>query len=142
MDFHIKRNINKRRELWDELQKLRAEKEAALDSISNTDAGDILFDEKEKEYSERIEQVYNLLFYLEYPEPKNTWFRTFSESFKTGNAIRISQKQAEIFIRYSEQSHEHETGRGTSYYCKVGNRGFKCQVFTIREPAYLTITEL
>ena len=140
MDWNIRRNYKERCELYEQYKKLSAEKETALEKLD--DADDETFWKVADDYSRKMNALLNRVFYLEYPEPRNAWFKTFSESFKTGENQKISQKQAAIFMRYGEQKHEYESGRGTSYFCRVGNRGFKCQVFTEREPAYITIIEL
>lgn len=142
MDWSIRRNIKERDNLWKQIQKMKQDKEAAWDAIDDLDdeSWDEEFDRIAKEYD--TTNLFNKMFYLEYPESRNEWYKGFVQSFGVCKNKRISNKQAEIFTRYCEAEHEYSYGRGSNYYGRCGNLGIKCTVFTIHEPAYVTIIEL
>ena len=133
------RNANERAELWRRLMEIHAERESALASVpvDNDEVYDAVWDK----FSSMETAVYNKWFFLDYPEPKNAWFRGFAESFGECKDKRISEKQAGVFMKYMEESHNPEYGRGTSYYCRIGNVGYKLTMFPSHKPGYLTTTK-
>lgn len=136
MKSKIDRQIETRRELT----RLEEEKKTAIKAVE--DAPDEVWDAVYNKYASEISRLHSVLFYLDYPEPRNAWFKNFCKSFGKCEARRITYKQAEIFMRYGEHAHYYESGRGTTYYCSVDGIGYKCLVFTEREPAYLYTVKL
>ena len=138
----VLRNIEKRDELVRqarEMEKLKKEAYKALDPDMDDDEWYEATAKLDKEYD--FCKLLNKAHALEYPEARNKWFKEFVESFGTCESRRISQKQAAVFVRYSEESHYKDWGRGMTYYVRCNGKLIKTMVFTEREPAYVTITE-
>lgn len=77
--------------------------------------------------------------WLEYPEPRNDWFKSFICSFGMCDDRRISSKQMDIIERYAEREHEPEHGYGITYRCRIGVLRIKATRFPQR--CYVTISE-
>lgn len=141
MDWNIRRNYKERQELWRKAQELDRAKLEAFDAIPDElddDEYNAEFDRIREEYDST--PLYTKLLALEYRECRNDWFRNFVKSFGVCESKRISYKQAQVMLRYSEQRHEYRPGRGMDYYVRVGNLFVKTQDFG--NTAYITITEL
>lgn len=147
----MKSTYEQRRELWDTLTALKVERQtkvAALNAEDEATPGgmtDEQWDEKHDaicaEYEPRIEQAYRRWFWLQYKQTRNEWFQRFVESFGICDSRRITRKQGEIFAKYSEMNHDHESGRGTKYFVRVNGKCVRTTVFGPHEPCYVTIIE-
>ena len=139
-DWSIKRN-------WDERKALQAQITARKKALQ--DAIDLISDELEdKEYWEAVDKIYEKyscvelsakMDALEYKETRNDWFEQFVNSFGLCESKRITRKQGDVFVRYSEPAHYRQTGRGSDYYVWVDDMFIKTTVFSQHEPCYITI---
>lgn len=143
---HIRRNWDERKTIWDKADELEKMQNAELDTLYaddsiSDDEIDALDDKIHKKYAE-IWTLRSRAQWLEYPQARNSWFTDFVKSFGLVKNKQISQKQADVFEKYSEKAHWHEYGRGTRYRVRVGNLCIETLRFTRNEPCYLTITEI
>ena len=125
------RNEDQRRRIAARIEALEAERDAALQALEEAD--DDIYYATDDRYRAMIFRLIDEKHFLEYPEPRNKWFRDFAESFETCKSRRISKKQADIFAKYGE------CHQGTTYGCRVNNRGYEMTYYA--RDAYLRITE-
>lgn len=143
MNWDISRNYAERRKLFESAQAMENQRKAEVEALP-----DELTDEAWEKALEEIHERFNTLpihlkiMALEYPKTRNEWFINFVKSFGVCQDRRITRKQGDIFARYGEPNHERESGRGLSYCVRVENLFVKCTLFSIHEPAYVTITEV
>lgn len=147
----MKSIFEQRREWWNALDALKAERKAKVDALIAEDEAtpgglsDEQWDERHDaiyaEYEPRIDQAYRRWFWLQYRQTRNEWFQKFVESFGMCESRRITRKQGEIFAKYSEMNHDHDSGRGTTYYVRCNGKCIKTTTFSKHEPCYVTIIE-
>lgn len=143
MNGRILRNWEQRKALQERISEMNLKREAELDALS-----DELTDEEYDTASDSIWERYDTsalhrkMFSLEYKESRNKWFKNFVQSFGLCDAKRITRKQGEILMRYSEPNHERESGRGMKYFVRVDNLFITTQVFSEREPCFVTIEQI
>jgi len=147
----MKSIYEQRREWWNTLTALKTEMQAKVDALTAEDEAlpggmpDEQWDERHDaihaEYEPRIDQAARRWFWLQYKQTRNEWFKRFVESFGLCDSRRITRKQGEIFMRYSEMSHDYESGRGTTYYVRCDGKCIRTRVFSQHEPCYVTIIE-
>lgn len=139
-NWMIKRNWEERKALQTKITEMENKRKELLDAIP-----DELDDEEYYSESERIFKEYSAvelvkkLDALEYKESRNEWFKQFVQSFGVCEERRITRKQGDVFVRYSEPNHERESGRGINYFVWVGDLFIKTTVFSQHEPCYVTI---
>ena len=141
VNYYIQRNLNKRKELFALVKAMEAQKQIAIDSL-DTALSDEEWDQKIDEIDQKFDTMPIIIkiHSLEHPESRNEWFRKFVQSFGICESKRITRKQADIFYRYSEGNHDHESGRGLSYFVNVNNLFCECRIYP--ECAYVTIREI
>lgn len=143
MDYSISRNMNERLSISRKIAAMQVQRATELDNIP-----DGLSDDEYNNTAEAIWNRYNIIplikkaAALEYKESRNEWFKKFVLSFGTCENKRITYKQGSVFRTYSEQTHEHQTGRGTKYHVWVGNLFITTTIFSEHEPAFVTIETL
>ena len=140
-----------RHEWWKALTALEAEKNVKIDALMTEDEAlpdgmteeqwNARWDEIEAEFNDRIDQAARRYFWLQYKQTRNEWFQKFVESFGLCESRRITRKQGEVFMRYSEANHDHESGRATTYYVRCNDKCIKTTTFSQHEPCYVTIIE-
>lgn len=142
MNWTIKRNWEERKALQAEMVEREKKREEALNAIP-----DDLEDEEYYELSEKIFKEYSnvelakKIVALEYKESRNEWFKQFVQPFGICEERRITRKQGDVFVKYSEPNHERESGRGINYFVWVGDLFIKTTVFSQHEPCYVTINK-
>lgn len=143
MNGRILRNWEQRKALQEQISEMNLKREAELDALS-----DELTDEEYDAASDSIWERYDTsalhrkMFSLEYKESRNEWFKNFVHSFGLCDAKRITRKQGEILMRYSELTHDREMGRGMKYYVRVDELFITTLVFSEREPCFVTIEQI
>lgn len=136
-----------RRELWNKriaLCKAKAEAYLKLNEEDKAvcmtdDQYDARADSIDSEYDDRIAEAHRRWYWLQYKQSRNEWFKRFAESFGICDGRRITRKQGEIFAKYSEPNHDHDSGRGVTYYVRVNDVCVKTMLFEPNEPCYVTI---
>ena len=143
MNGRILRNWEQRKALQEQISEMNRKREAELDALS-----DELTDEEYDISSDSIWKRYNTsalhrkMFSLEYKESRNEWFRSFVRSFGICDAKRITHRQGEILMRYSEPTHDREMGRGMKYYVRVDDLFITTLAFSEHEPCFVTIEKI
>lgn len=143
MNRSITRNWEQRKALSEKIHEMAILRESEVDALPD----EMDFDEWNTAYSEIMARYDDSALVLkekalEYKESKNAWFSDFVKSFGICNSRRITHKQAEIFVRYSEARHEWRSGRGMQYFVRVGGLFIETHIYSEKEPGYVTITEL
>lgn len=120
---NISRNLEKREEIQHQIEVVEANRELA---IAKLDAENI----SDEEWERRFEEIYQMFdtsalilkkTALEYHENHNVWFKNFVESFGECKDNKISFKQAGIFFKYTEPSHNVDWDNMNKRYVRVGN---------------------
>lgn len=146
------RNWQKRHNLYNQIESLKAEREKALNAFYNrSDYKDLSDEEEEKEFnsifdsfSDKILALADLRNSLEYPQVKNQWFCDFVKSFGLCESRKVLPKQAAIFYKYGEYQHYKDSARiyGADYLCNVGDLFIKISYFGENQTGYLTIKQV
>lgn len=136
---NISRNFEEREEIIRKIRDIEDAKKNALDAIEHLsdDEYEKAFNEIEERYSTA---AFNLrLTALEYKECRNEWFKKFVESFGICEDRRITKKQADIFVKYAEPTHNKSWFERGKYYVRV--RNLFIEVSKFQYDGYVTIRE-
>lgn len=140
---YIGRNFEKREEFNKAIKALELAREEMLSAVPENIPDDEWEEKTEHVWSQFDEEIAKLrlrCFALEYPECRNAWFKNFVESFGICESKKVSSKQADIFYRYTEQSHDNHYTVVNYRYVRVGKLFITFNP-SIRYGGYVTIKQ-